>query len=92
MEEKEDWGSKAFEESSRQSAELLNVNHKKVVMPLLFVVITGKKQGPPLFDSVQLLGKERTRARILTAIQKLGGLSAKQVSNLKEMWQNKKSL
>lgn len=89
MDDKEDWGALSFEAGSRLSAELFEVNHKKVVMPLLFAVITGKRQGPPLFDSVQLLGKERTRARLLNAIQKLGGLSTKKVAHIKELWQKR---
>jgi glutamyl-tRNA synthetase len=92
LEEKEDWGSQAFEMSSREIADAFGVNHKKVIMPLLFGVITGKRQGPPLFDSVALLGKDRARARLLNAIQFLGGLSNKKIAQLKELWVKKEGL
>jgi glutamyl-tRNA synthetase len=92
LEEKEDWGSSAFEQSSHEIATAFEVNHKKVIIPLLYGVITGKKQGPPLFDSVQLLGKDRTRARLLNAIQFLGGLSNKKIAHLKELWEKKEGL
>ena len=61
-------------------------------MPLLFVTLTGKKHGPPLYDSVALLGKDRARARILNAIQFLGGLSNKKIAHLKELWEKKEGL
>lgn len=89
LEEKEDWGSKSFESASHEIAEAFGVNHKKVVMPLLYVTLTGRRQGLPLFDSVQLLGKDRTRARLLNAINFLGGLSNKKIAQLKELWETK---
>lgn len=86
LEEKEDWGSQAFAETSHEVANVFGAHHKKSVIPLLYATITGKKQGPPLFDSAALLGKDRTRARMLNAIQFLGGLSNKKVALLKELW------
>lgn len=92
MEEQEDWGRKGFEEASRAISEVFGAHHKKVVMPLLFSTITGKRQGPPLFDSIEILGKDRTRARILAAIAFLGGISTKKGSDLKKMWEKKDGL
>lgn len=86
LEEKEDWGSAAFAATSHEIANVFDTHHKKVVIPLLYATITGKKQGPPLFDSAALLGKDRTRARLLNAIHFLGGLSNKKVTHLKELW------
>ncbi|MCB1107330.1 MAG: glutamate--tRNA ligase [Chlamydiia bacterium] len=86
MEEKENWGREGFESASREMASLFDVNHKKVIMRILFAVITGKHQGPPLFDSVSILGKDRTRARLLNGIEFLGGISNKKMANLKKMW------
>jgi glutamyl-tRNA synthetase len=84
MDEQEDWSSTGINEASRKIAETLNINHKKVVMPLLFGTIQGKKHGLPLFDSAGLLGKDRTRARLLQAIQFFGGLSSKKQDLLKK--------
>ena len=89
MEEQEDWGSSGFEKASREVASAFGVHHKKVVMALLFATITGKRQGPPLFASVQILGKERTRARLLGAITFLGGLSKKKTTHLKDLWEER---
>jgi glutamyl-tRNA synthetase len=86
MEEAEDWSGTGFEAASREVSRIFGVHHKKVVMSLLFPTITGKRQGPPLFDSVTLLGKERTRARLMQAITELGGISNKTMSSLQKGW------
>lgn len=86
MDEQENWGSAGINHASRQVGELFGVNHKKVIMPLLFASIMGKLQGPPLFDSVGLLGKDRTRARLLRSIEFMGGLSNKKSDALKKAW------
>lgn len=84
MDEKEDWSSGGINSASREVAEFFGVNHKKTVMPLLFASLMGKLQGPPLFDSAELLGKDRTRARLLKAIEFLGGISNKKMDFLKK--------
>lgn len=89
MEAQENWGRTGFETASREIASLFEVNHKKVMMRILFAVITGKHQGPPLFDSVEILGKDRTRARLLNGIEFLGGISNKKMASLKKMWEAK---
>ncbi|NGX37840.1 MAG: Glutamate--tRNA ligase [Chlamydiae bacterium] len=88
MEEQENWGRDGIEQASRKVAESFGVNHKKVIMPILFTSITGKRQGPPLFDSVQILGRDRTRARLLQAVEFLGGISNKKMSALTKAWKN----
>lgn len=86
MEEAEDWGRSGIEAASHRVAQALDLNHKKLVMPVLFTAITGKRQGPPLYDTVAILGKDLTRARLLTALSLLGGLSGKKSEALKELW------
>jgi glutamyl-tRNA synthetase len=87
MDQQENWGRDGIEKASHEAAATLNVHHKKIVMPLLFGAITGKNHGPPLFDSVALLGKDRTRARLLKSIEFLGGLSLKKTEALAKNWQ-----
>ena len=89
MDELEDWSGVGFEKASHEIAETFGVHHKKVVMQFLFPVIMGKHQGPPLFDSVTLLGKDRTRVRLMTAIEALGGISNKKMDLLKKGWGKK---
>ena len=89
MDENENWTSSGVNQASREIAELFGINHKKVIMPALFACIMGKLQGPPLFDSVEILGKDRTRARLLKSIEFLGGISSKKMDNLKKGWEKK---
>ena len=89
LDELENWTGSGMNEASRYVAEVMGVNHKKAVMPLLFGSLMGKNQGPPLFDSVTILGKDRTRARLLKAIEFLGGISNKQLHALKKAWESK---
>jgi glutamyl-tRNA synthetase len=89
MDEKENWGSTGINQASRDVAEIFGVNHKKAIMPLLFAAIMGKQQGPPLFDSAGILGKDRTRARLLKSIEFLGGISSKKIDLLKKGWESR---
>jgi glutamyl-tRNA synthetase len=89
LEEKEDWGSASWAATSHEISATFNTHHKKVIIPLLYVALTGKRQGPPLFDSAHLLGKDRSRARLLNAIHFLGGLSTKKTAYLKELWEKR---
>ncbi len=89
MDQNENWSSSGVNQASRDVAEILGVNHKKVVMPLLFASLMGKLQGPPLFDSAGILGKDRTRARLLKSIEFLGGISNKKGELLKKGWEKK---
>ncbi len=44
------------------------------VFGILRVAVTGQKVSPPLFESMQIIGKEKTLERIRTAIQQLKAL------------------
>lgn len=87
MDEQEDWNGSGVNQASRYVAEKFGVTHKKVVMPLLFASLMGKTQGLPLFDSADILGKDRVRARLLNAIAFLGGISNKKLDSLKKAWE-----
>jgi len=86
LDENEDWSRASIEKASHAVAKAWNLNHKKKIMPLLFAAIMGKLKGPPLFTSFEILGKFRARARLLDAIQSLGGISKKKLSKLQEGW------
>lgn len=86
LDELEDWGSTGISTASREVAERFGAHHKKVIMPLLYAAITGKASGLPMFDSFQLLRKDRARARLLTAIEFAGGIPNKKMDELKRAW------
>ena len=89
LEEKENWNSENWHQTSKEAAELFGLNHKKVIMPLLFAAIMGKKQGPPFFSSVEILGKEQARARLIEAITFMGGISNKKMAELRKCFDKK---
>ncbi len=89
LDEQEDWSGQAFEKASHEVAEAFGLHYKKVIIPALFASIMGKLQGPPLFDSVTLLGKGRTRVRLMSAIELLGGISNKKMDQLKKGWEKR---
>lgn len=91
LDEREDWSGASLEAVAHQVSEHFGVHFKKVTIPLLFAVVMGKHQGPPLFDSVTLLGKDRTRVRLMAAIETLGGISNKKMDELKKGWEAKRA-
>lgn len=84
LDARENWSGQGFNEASRAVAERFGSNFKKTVIPLLFAAIQGKKHGLPLFDSVDLLGKDRTRVRLMQSIDFLGGMSSKRQDAMKK--------
>lgn len=85
----ENWKSSGFSQMSKDVAELFGINHKKIIMPILYSCLQGKRQGPPLFDSAEILGKDRSRARFLTAMEFLGSLSKKKQDSLRKAYDSK---
>ena len=90
MDALENWKGSGLNQASREVAAACDVNYKKVVIPLLFASLMGKKHGLPLFDSADLLGKDRVRARLLLAIEFLGGISSKKSESLKRAWEDRR--
>jgi len=86
LDAREDWKKDGFELAARNLSEIFGVHFKKIIIPLLFTTFMGKHHGPPLFDSVDLLGQHIARARILNAISFLGGLSNKKLKITEEAW------
>ncbi|MBS0603695.1 MAG: glutamate--tRNA ligase [Verrucomicrobia bacterium] len=89
MDEQENWKRAGIEKAAQDVTEAFGVQMKKVTIPILYGSLTGKKHGPPLYDSVDILGKDRTRARLLNAIEFLGGISKKKLDALTKGWAKK---
>ena len=89
LDAQEDWTGPAFQKASHEVETVFGVHHKKTIIPLLFATIMGKHMGPPLFDSVTILGKDITRVRLMGAIEALGGISNKRMDALKKGWDKK---
>jgi glutamyl-tRNA synthetase len=63
-----EWTAEAID--LRPSIEALGLKPRKV-MPALYAAVEGRHQGLPLFESIALLGKERTLARLRAAQKRL---------------------
>lgn len=59
----EKWDRKAIEDSLRSLAERLGEKPKKVFQTVRLAV-TGRLVSPPLFESIEILGRERTLGRL----------------------------
>jgi len=64
------WDAQTLEESMRTLAQRLGLRTGDFFM-LLRVAITGRTVSPPLFQSMQLVGKERTLLRLRDAVRRL---------------------
>ncbi len=62
-----DWTLEAIEAALRGLPEELGIGFGKVAQPVR-VAVTGSSVSPPLFESVELLGRERTLARLAAAL------------------------
>jgi len=62
-----DWTHEALDADLRALAEELGQKPGKVFQPIR-VAISGRTVSPPLFESLEILGKEASLARIETAV------------------------
>ena len=62
-----DWTVEAIEEALRGIADDLDVGFGKVAQAVR-VAVTGTRVSPPLFETVELVGRERTLARLAAAV------------------------
>lgn len=62
--ESSDWNHEAMEKAIREASEKAGVKARDVFMELR-VAVTGKTVGPPLLESLEILVKEETLARLI---------------------------
>ncbi len=67
-----EWTSSSLHAAVVALGETLELNLRKAQAPVRCAV-TGKTVGPPLFESLELLGRERTLQRVREALAKAGG-------------------
>lgn len=61
------WSTDTLHETLRAVGEGLGLNLKKTQGPVR-VAVTGRSVGPPLFEALEVLGRERTLARLRSAL------------------------
>ncbi|MCE9573945.1 MAG: glutamate--tRNA ligase [Deltaproteobacteria bacterium] len=63
LEAKDGWAHKTIEEVARAWSEAIG-QKAKVTFPVLRLLVTGRKASPPLFETIEVLGKEIARRRL----------------------------
>jgi glutamyl-tRNA synthetase len=71
----DEWTIAGIEAAVRSVAEKLDAKLRDVVRPF-YVAVTGSAQSVPLFDSMEILGRELVRERFRNALATLGGATA----------------
>ena len=68
----DDWQSAAIDEALRGALLEGGLGLKpRAAFGPVRVAVTGRRVSPPLFESIELLGRERTMARLARAIDSL---------------------
>jgi len=67
-----DFSADVLEQRCREAADAAGVKAGDFFTPMR-VAVTGRTVSPPLFDSLELLGRDRALARIGLALDKLAG-------------------
>ena len=84
------WNEESVEAAIRGVAEFWEWPVRDVTVPMI-AAVTGERVGPPLFESVTLLGIDLTRMRLLDGMNVLGGLSKKKGGKLEKRWKQRGS-
>jgi glutamyl-tRNA synthetase len=66
-----EWKVDPISDATFAAAESVGVTSKRHAQAPIRVAITGRSVGPPLWDSMVVLGREETRRRIRAARQRL---------------------
>ena len=76
-----EWTKDGIEEVMRGLCEHSGLKMRAFVKPF-YIAMNGRPSGLPLFDSMEILGRDITRDRLNHAIQALGGLGKKKLKKL----------
>ncbi len=70
-----DWATEPLEALGRELVDRLGLKVRQLFMALR-VAVTGSAKSPPLFESMEILGKERCLARLADAAARLEGVGS----------------
>ncbi len=82
------WNRETTEAAIRAVAAYWDWPVRDVTVPLT-AAVSGSRVGPPLFESIALLGLDLTRMRLMEAMHTLGGISKKKMTKLEKSWQQR---
>ena len=79
------WNSEIISALLSEVADIFELKLKALTGPL-YGAICGSKVAPPLFTSMEVLGSDLCRTRIIAAMNVLGGLSGKKLKKLEKKY------
>lgn len=77
------WEATAIDEAMRDMAERMGHKLRDYLAPF-FVALSGRASATPLFQSMEILGRDLVLARLRNAVTVLGGVSGKQEAKLRK--------
>ena len=89
LDELNTWTSDEISQALRMCATELEFKPRDFFAPF-YPALTGQKSATPLFDTVEVLGKDLVRARLRDAIQLLGGIGKKAESRYKKDYERRR--
>ena len=81
-----DWTGEAINGALRKTADSMDLKLRVFLGPL-FIAISGKKNSTPLFNTLAILGRDLTRARLRNAINVIKPMSGKEQTRWKKQYE-----
>ena len=81
------WSRETIEPEVRWVCDALDLNLREV-MPVIFLALSGSRHSMSVFDLAALLGPDRTRVRLRSALELSGGISKKALKRLEKVYQD----
>ena len=81
------WSRETIETEVRWVCDALDLKLRDV-MPVIFLALSGSRQSMSAFDLAALLGPDRTRVRLRSALELSGGVSKKALKRLEKGYQD----
>ncbi|MBN1356749.1 glutamate--tRNA ligase [bacterium] len=85
FETRSEWTAAGIERDVNETARFWNWPIRDVTR-ILFVAVMGREIGPPLFESMEILGSNMSRRRLMNALDAAGGLGRKKLKALEKRW------
>lgn len=82
------WTAGALEAIFRGVGDAFGLKLRDLLRPF-YVAVTGAEVGPPLFQSMEILGPDLVRIRLRRAIEALGGISGKRQKELEKEYERR---
>ncbi len=78
------WGMTEIEGVLKDVAQTLGHKFRDVARPF-YLAITGSATSVPLYDAIEILGRDLVRERLRTALDALGGVTAAELKEWKRL-------